>query len=170
MEFKNDYLSAQAVRGQEENMGKKAVFRGMLGFPLGIAIGYVITIFISLIWGRGYYSPCVPQLIDEMGSEIRAVVLQAVLSGILGVAFAAGSVIWEMEQWSIAKQTGIYFLVSVLAMIPVAYITNWMEHTLAGFISYIAIFAAIFVIIWVVQYLIWKSKVRQMNRKVQRKE
>ena len=58
-------------------MIKKIILRGLLGFPVGIAIGYVITIVISLIWAQGYYSPCVPELAAAMGNEIYAVTLQA---------------------------------------------------------------------------------------------
>ena len=36
-------------------MKKKLLLRGALGFPIGIAIGYVITICISLMWAGGYY-------------------------------------------------------------------------------------------------------------------
>ena len=57
-------------------MKKQMILRGLLGFPLGIAIGYVITIIISLIWAHGYYSPVIPDLIDYVGSEIYAVILQ----------------------------------------------------------------------------------------------
>ncbi len=38
-------------------MKKKIFLRGLLGFPIGITIGYLITIFISLIWGQNHYSP-----------------------------------------------------------------------------------------------------------------
>ena len=102
-------------------MKKKVVLRALLGFPLGIAFGYIITILTSLVWANGFYSPCVPGLIEQMGSEINAVILQAALSGLLGGVFAASSVIWEIENWSIAKQTGIYFAITALVMMPVAY-------------------------------------------------
>ncbi|MEG0693772.1 MAG: DUF3021 domain-containing protein, partial [Oscillospiraceae bacterium] len=113
-------------------MKKKVFLRGLFGFPLGISIGYIITIFISLAFAKGYYSPCVPVLAELMGNEINAVILQATLSGLLGSAFAASSVIWEIENWSIAKQTGIYFLVISLVMMPIAYFTNWMKHSVLG--------------------------------------
>ena len=90
-------------------MKKKIIKRSLLGFPLGITMGHLITILISLGWANGYYSPCVPELISIMGNEINAVILQTILCGILGVGFAASSVIWEMDSWSIVKQTGIYF-------------------------------------------------------------
>ena len=149
---------------------KKQVFsRGLLGFPLGITIGYVITIVLSLGWGQGSYSPCVPELIDTMGSEIGAVVFQAVLCGILGAAFSACSMIWEMESWSIARQSCIYFLITSFVMMPIAYFSNWMPHTLPGFLSYFGIFVLIFVVAWVVQYFIWRDKINKINAGVDEK-
>lgn len=147
-------------------MKKKAFLRGLLGFPLGISIGYIITIFISLALAQGYYSPCVPVLVETMGNEINAVILQTILSGLLGSAFAACSVIWEMDNWSIAKQTGIYFIITALVMMPIAYFTNWMEHSVLGFLSYLGIFVLIFIIVWVAQYLAWKIKIKKINLKL----
>ncbi|MDE7224214.1 MAG: hypothetical protein K2O34_10590 [Acetatifactor sp.] len=51
----------------------------LFGFTLGLAIGYLISIAVSLIWADGYYSPCVPELTAMMGNEINAVLVQAVL-------------------------------------------------------------------------------------------
>lgn len=144
-------------------MKRKILLRGILGFPIGVAIGYIITIIISLFWAGGYYSPCVPDLISIMGNEIYAVLVQALLCGLLGVGFAAASVIWEIEHWSIVKQTGIYFIIISVIMMPIAWITYWMEHSVAGVLGYFAVFALIFVIIWVIQFVIGKNNVKKMN-------
>ena len=144
-------------------MKKKIILRGMLGFPIGIAIGYLISIFISLIWAKGYYVPCVPELISEVGSEINAVVLQAALCGLLGFGFAASSVIWEMESWSITKQTGVYFVITSFIMMPIAYFSYWMEHSALGFASYFGIFILIFAFFWIMQFAIGKHNVKRMN-------
>ena len=64
-------------------MKKQLLLRGLLGFPIGIALGYLITILVSLGWGDGAYAPCMPALADAMGSEIGAVMLQALLCGLL---------------------------------------------------------------------------------------
>lgn len=147
-------------------MKKKIVLRSLLGFPIGIAVGYLITIFISLVWADGYYSPCMPELISAVGNEINAVILQTVLCGVLGTGFGAGSVIWEMDDWSIVKQTGVYFLIVSVIMLPIAYFTYWMEHSVVGFLLYFAVFLLIFVIIWIVQFMIGKHNVRRMNEKL----
>ncbi len=87
------------------------------------------------------------QLIAIMGNGINAVILQTILCGILGTGFAAGSVIWKRDNWSIVKQTGIYFSIISVIMLPIAYFAYWMEHTVTGFLSYFGIFVYIFIFI-----------------------
>ncbi len=149
-------------------MKKKLILRGIFGFPIGITIGYLITICISLIHGDGHYVPCVPQLISLVGNEVYAVALQALLCGLLGAGFAASSVIWEMEAWSLLKQTVIYFIVTCAIMLPIAYFLYWMEHSLLGFFSYLGIFLLIFAFFWTFQFVIGTRSVRKMNEKIAR--
>ena len=144
-------------------MKKQILLRGMLGFPLGLAMGYLITIFISLTVSDGRYYPCVPELAAVMGNEINAVLLQAVLYGILGAGFGACSVIWQIESWGILKQTGIYFSIISVIMLPTAYVSYWMEHSLKGILSYFGIFVLIFATVWIVQYAAARHNVRKMN-------
>ena len=82
-----------------------------------------------------------------MGNELNAVILQTVLCGIMGSGFAMASVIWELDSWSLAKQSGIYFLIACIIMLPIAYIANWMKHSIAGVLSYVCIFIVIFVVV-----------------------
>ena len=147
-------------------MKKQMILRGLFGFPVGIAIGYVITIMISAVWGKGFYLAATPQLINALGNELNAVILQALLSGVVGTGFAMASVIWELDHWSIAKQSGVYFLVISIILLPIAYVTHWMEHSLSGFLSFFAMFLAIFMITWIIQYFVWKNNVKKINEGV----
>ena len=74
------------------NMKKKLIQRGLLGFPLGIAIGFVITIMISVCVGDGSFYPVTLELMEAMGNELNAVIVQTVLCGIMGTGFAMASV------------------------------------------------------------------------------
>ena len=144
-------------------MKKRIINRGLLGFPLGIAIGFIITLLISIcVWDGSFY-PVTPELIDTMGNELNAVILQTVLCGIMGSGFAMASVIWEIDSWSLARQSGIYFAVSCVIMFPIAYVTNWMKHSIGGVLSYVGIFIVIFVLAWLIQYLAWSNRIRKMN-------
>ena len=144
-------------------MKKQIIKRGLLGFPVGIAIGFVITLMISAFIGDGYYYPVTPELIGSTGNELNAVILQTVLCGIMGSGFAMASVIWELDSWSLAKQSGIYFLIACIIMLPIAYIANWMKHSFSGILSYVGIFVVIFVVVWLAQYLSWRHKIKKMN-------
>ena len=149
-------------------MKRKIISRGFLGFPLGISVSYLITILSSLIYAQGYYSPCMPELVSAMGNEINAVALQALLSGLMGFGCAAGSVIWNIENWGVVKQTGIYFVVISAVSLPVAYAMYWMEHSIIGFLHYFGAFALIFAVIWAVSFCIGRYNVKKMNEGLRR--
>lgn len=144
-------------------MKKKILLRGLLGAPLAIMINFIISIIISACIGDGHYYPATYELVRSAGNELNAVILQGILCSIMGSGFGMASVIWEMDCWSLAKQTGTYFLIISVLMLPVAYILNWMNHSLIGFLSYFAMFIGTFISIWFFQYQCWKRKVREMN-------
>ena len=76
------------------------------------------------------------------------------------------SVIWEIDSWSLAKQSGVYFLVISVVMLPIAYFANWMKHSIAGVLSYVGIFVMIFAAVWISQYLLWKRRIKKMNARI----
>ena len=147
-------------------MKKKIMKRIWIGLPVGIAMGCIITLIISACIGDGTFYSVAPELAEKMGSELNAVILQTVLCGVLGVGFAAASVIWELDSWSLAKQSGVYFLVIGILLLPIAYVANWMQHTVVGFLSYLGIFVGIFAVVWLSQYLCWKQRIKKMNDRV----
>jgi hypothetical protein len=149
-------------------MKKELFFRIFVGLLGGVVISHFVTIGISLVIGDGSYYSCVPSLIERFGSEVTAVIIQTVLSAILGAGFAGSSLIWEKDEWSLLKQTSIYFGIVSVLMMTVAYICEWMEHSVKGVLSYFGIFFAIFVVVWIVQYLIWKVRVSKIKEGIQK--
>lgn len=147
-------------------MKKELIKRCLLGAPLGLAISTVITILISLIIADGRYHAVVPELTSEMGSEINAVVLQAVLSLVYGAAWAGASVVWDAEHWSLLKMTLVHLIVTSVATFPIAYFARWMPHDAKGILIYFGIFVVIYVSIWASQYSAMKKKIREMNEKI----
>ena len=65
-------------------MKKEMIKRGLNGIPQGISIGFVISIVMSLITGDGNLYVAAQPLIDQFGSEINAVVIQAIFAAIVG--------------------------------------------------------------------------------------
>ncbi len=150
-------------------MLRKAFLRALLGFPLGVFVSYTIAILISFLIGEGYYSPVVPSMAATAGSELNAVLLQYILSGLLGMGFAGGSVVWENESWSLFQRTAMHLLISAGFMFPIAYANHWMERSVLGVALYMLIFIVLYAIIWGVQWVIWMRRVREINARLSRK-
>lgn len=149
-------------------MKKNLIQRGFFGFPIGIAINYIITLIISILIGDGLFYPVNPDLINTMGNELNAVLLQTLLCGIMGTGFAMASIIWELDSWSIAKQSVIYFSVACLVTFPISYVAKWMPHSVIGTTVYVGIFIFILVFVWLIQYCIYKRNIRRINEKLNR--
>ncbi len=147
-------------------MKKRILCRALLGAPIGLAISTAITIFASLIYGDGNYYPVVPALIGQCGNEINAVVAQMVASLLYGAVWAGASVIWEMDDWSLLRQTVTHLIVGSLATFPVAYLMYWMKHSISGFVGYFAIFIGIYIVIWITIYNRTKREITKLNEKV----
>lgn len=153
-----------------KNFKQMALRRGLLGAPIGIAIGHVITILLSLLQGSGEFYAVVPAFVEQVGSEIGAVALQCLLCMLLGGGFAAASAIWENEKLGLTRETMLHFAAVSLCMLPIAYLTHWMDHSLGGMLRYFGIFALIYVFIWLAQYAAIRRKVRAINAGLQKKQ
>ena len=62
------------------------------------------------------------------------------------MGFAGSSVVWKMENRGLLIQTVIYFLITSVTMMPIAYIAHWMEHSLKGVFLHFDPFAVVYVI------------------------
>lgn len=154
-------------RRNEENMKKRIIVFCLLGAPIGLAISTWILIIISLTVGDGNFYPVVPELINDCGSELNAVLLQTLLSMLYGAVFAGASLIWKIDSFSLLKQTVLHLLICSLATFPIAYTTRWMSHDLKGILLYFGTFFSIYVIIWLFLYRSIKKRILQINARLQ---
>jgi hypothetical protein len=127
--------------------------------------GQITMIIISLSMGGGRLYPAPPQLVALCKSEIAAVILQTILTGLIGVVFAAGSVVFEIEKWSIIKQCLVHFAITTSFWLPISYYF-WTSHTTISVISCCASFLGTYIIIWLIQYFVWRNNVKKINEKL----
>lgn len=134
-----------------------------MGLPWGVTIALVIALSISAAVGDGIFSFAAPELVSRMGSALNAAVLQTALSALLGSLWGAASVIWDMECWSLLKQSVLFYAIGLGGTLVVEYLCAWMDFDWASLLSFLAIFSAIFAFIWVVLYNRFRVRIRQMN-------
>lgn len=144
---------------------KKAGLRALIGAPVGMAISTIIAVLDSWFIGDGKFYAVVPELAADLGSEIGAVTIQVLCSMLFGAAFAGASVIWDTD-WNLTKMTVIHFLICSAATFPIAYLLRWMDHTAGGVLKYFGQFLAIYVAIWIIQYMRLRRNVNALNKKV----
>lgn len=149
-------------------MKKKILSRSLLGAPIGVTISLIITIIFSLSMGRGEYFPAPHELIDWCGGNATtAVIVQFICSLFVGAVCGGSSVIWEIEKWSLLKQTLIHFAVISVPFFGIGYVMNWMPHYLYGALGYVGGFVAVYLIMWFSIYFSIKSKIKKMNDQLQ---
>jgi type VI protein secretion system component VasF len=51
-------------------------------------------------------------------------------------------------------------------MMTVAYVCEWMEHSVKGVASYFTVFFAIFIVVWLVRYIGWKIYISKIKEKI----
>ena len=107
-----------------------------------------------------------PQFTIICGNELNAVIIQSLCSLLYGAAFAGASVIWEVESWSLLKQTVLHCIIVSFSTFPIAYCMYWMPHNVLGIAIYIFIFFFIYFFIWFGQYFAMKKKIQAFNDKV----
>ena len=144
-------------------MKKKLLFRCLMGAPIGVTVSLVITIIFSLCLGGKEFRPAPPELIDLCGNAVNAVIVQMLCSLIVGAASAGSSVIFEMERWSILKQTLVHFAVISVPFFGLGYLLNWLPHQLYGALGYVGAFIAVYLIMWFSIYFSIKFKLKKMN-------
>lgn len=147
-------------------MKKKIIFRGLIGAPIGIMIVTFILIFISISQKDGVFYAITPELLNVSKNELSAVIFQTVCVLIYGSIWGMASIIWDMEEWSILKQTLTHLIVVSISTFFVAYNLYWMPHSILPIISYFIIFFIIYLIIWIIKYLSIRKKIIQINEKI----
>ena len=149
-----------------KKLWKEAIRRALIGMPIGLAIGTVITIINSLNVGDGNYYPVVQALIQDCGSEMNAVLIQALCNLLYG-AVVGGSTVVYYTDWSLAKMSIVHLIAISLSVLPTAYFMHWMKHTFVGFLVYFGVFLLVYAILWLISYRRARRSVEALNRKVQ---
>ena len=145
---------------------KKKVFRRMLiGFLSGAVVGNLIAV-ISASGSGVFYSP---MLVERFGSPAAAVIVQTLLSALIGVAGMGGMSLYDETDLPLAAATSIHFILVEVVFITAALLLNWM-HSAAEIGIMSAFMFAAFAIIWAIMFILHKKEVKQLNEINRQKE
>ncbi|MGM0885028.1 MAG: DUF3021 domain-containing protein [Bacillota bacterium] len=140
----------------------KLLSRALGGFAFGVFVGQVVQIIISLSLGEGKFMPVIPDFRSLFESEITAVIVQMMLTGFIGVAYATSSVVFDIAKWSLLKQYVVHFCITAIVWVPIVTIC-WMPKTYMSFLILGVNFLGTYLITWFIQYTISKKDIQEIN-------
>ena len=147
-----------------KNEIKKAVAkRAILGFIYGVFIGQTILIIESLFMRDGNFYAVATSLVNLAGTKIAAVIIQYFLTGLLGTTFASTTVLFEMDEWSLLRQTITHFIITSIVMYIAGFLCGWFPHTVVSTLIWFGVFVVVYVIFWICFSMYYKNKVKKIN-------
>ena len=148
------------------NLKKQFILRFLVGMPIGLLICYFITLFISIGIGDGNFYPVPTELTNLCKSQLNAVIVQTIAGMIYGGMWGGASVIWEVDSWSLTRQTVTHLIVISVISFPIAYVMRWMPHNIYGILIYCAIFL-LFILVFGSEHIAKsKAQIKQINSKI----
>lgn len=137
-------------------MRKKGFVLSGIGFLSGMIIG-------SLIAALSAGTLINAKIAARTGSEAGSVIIQTLLSGLLGAIAMGSMVIYEMERWSILRCTAVHYLLTEFSYVLIAALLGWFGSVTELLIS-LGVQLAIYLVIWTVMYRRYRAKVRELNQ------
>ncbi|MGN4124608.1 DUF3021 domain-containing protein [Lysinibacillus sphaericus] len=150
-------------------MRKDIVIRFVGGFLIGVTIGQIVQLCISLGLGQESYLAVVPNFRALFASETIAVCTQIFLTGMIGVTFAMAALVFEIARWGMLKQYIVHFCVTASVWIPIVMFL-WMPKTVANIFSLLASFIGTYIVTWLMQYQLSKRDIEKINAILERGE
>lgn len=125
----------------------KFLIKTLFGALMGLAI--CITIY-----GFGVYD-------DVILSNKPFMIAQFIGSAVLGIIGMGGSVVYEVEKWSLTAVTITHYILVVIAFVCCCVFLKWFEIRVLPIV--LIIFTITYFIIWLINYLISKNEIKKIN-------
>ena len=146
-------------------MWKKILIRGLCSYCISVTI----TVIVGMIAGLcGAEYVCTPDFVARIGSRLTAAYLQPLLLGLIGFAFGAGSVLFEIERWSYLKQGAIHLAITAAVWIPIELIC-FSPVTPPVVFTFTLSAAVTYTLTWGIKYFVWRAQVRRLNEQIHRR-
>lgn len=135
----------------------KKLFRSIL---IGIGIGNIIEIFISLAIGK--LTLGVPEFLNGQDSLLKARIIELILYGSFGIMSFIGSKI--IKEDNLLRASLLHFLLVAIYFVIVGFYLRWLPDIKTALLSLI-FFIIIYLIIWSLIYFSTKAEIEKLNKK-----
>ncbi|HFI0590316.1 TPA: DUF3021 domain-containing protein [Streptococcus suis] len=142
----------------------------ILSASLGIAIGTIISIITSAVFGQGTYLPLNP--FSTMGAyylsnfnQVIVMLICVVIWAAIGILFQLADTIFEQD-WSLLRMTATHFLVTATGFTPLAILAGWFPVNLAGLLFFWLLFILIYASLFFLNHRKMERQIKEINGKL----
>ena len=135
--------------------------RAGIGFLLGMVAGNLICVICGYVQ-TGTAIFFAPEFAARAGSELNAMVLQILLSGLYGAVCMGSNVLYDAERLPLLYATVIHYLLVMLLYIPLSLFLCWITSA-ADMLIVMAFMSIAYVFIWMSMYISYKIQIKKLN-------
>ncbi|ANZ60681.1 hypothetical protein AYR62_13850 [Secundilactobacillus paracollinoides] len=146
-------------------MKRTILSRVIIGVVVGVFIGFMIAMGISLAYRAPIFMPSSTSFVNHFSSSLMATAASIGLWALMGIVFAVGALVFEVERWSITRQTVTNFIITYVLFTPLAVLAGWfpISPLWSWLLSFTIEFIVIYVIMWVTSMRVARASVRRLN-------
>lgn len=130
-------------------MRKELIKRFVLGAPFGLVLTTIITVFSAI----GH---------ESITFDSQAYIISVVASLLLGGYLSSISIVYDMEQWGLMKQTSVHLLL-ITPFFLAAYYLGWLPVSMEGIFMYLIVWLLVYMVLWNVIRLYYKNVAKQLD-------
>ncbi|HEL9598027.1 TPA: DUF3021 domain-containing protein [Streptococcus suis] len=139
----------------------------ILSASLGIAIGTIISIITSAVFGQGNYLPLNP--FSTMGAyylsnfnQVTVMLICVVIWAAIGILFQLADTIFEQD-WSLLRMTATHFAITVLGFTPLGILAGWFPVKLGALLFFWFIFVLIYALLFFLNHRKMERQIKDIN-------
>lgn len=151
-------------------MMRRILNRFFFGMPFGITYGLLITLLDAYVRGEKTYQPSGTRFASHFSNHLDMLLVSIILWALIGSLFSVTTMLFEIETWSLARQTLTHFALTVSGFMILAYLAGWYPLDLISIASEIFVFIIIYLVIWGSSMLRAKRNVDAINRKINKRK
>lgn len=144
-------------------MFKRLLMRIYHGFSITMIVNLAVHLLVARFCGG-----CVTESFAARFPNISmAAIVQLLLVGLIGAAFAGAAQVFENERWSFLTQGIVHFLITAAVWMPIARLC-WSPIPDGAMWCALGGWLLTYGVTWLIQYFLWRKKVRELNRSIRR--
>ncbi|HEL2217775.1 TPA: DUF3021 domain-containing protein [Streptococcus suis] len=139
----------------------------LLSASLGIAIGTIISIIASAVFGQGIYLPLNPfstmgaYYVEHFNQPTVMLICVAIWAAI-GILFQLADKIFEQD-WSLLRMVATHFCITALGFTPLGILAGWFPVKLVALLFFWFIFVLIYASLFFLNYRKMERQIKDIN-------